>query len=44
MNKIIDSGPRIYGYDTGLWTLKRISEAISREYSIEYNKHTSGVF
>ncbi len=37
LKKIIDSGPRIYGYDTDLWTLKRISEVISREYNIEYN-------
>ena len=37
LKKIIDSGPREYGYDTDLWTLKRISEVISREYNIEYN-------
>ena len=37
LKKIIDSGPRAYGYDTDLWTLKRISEVISREYNIEYN-------
>ena len=37
MKKIIDGGPRAYGYDADLWTLKRISEVISREYNIEYN-------
>ncbi len=37
LKKIIDCGPRIYGYDTDLWTLKRISEVISGECNIEYN-------
>lgn len=37
LKKIIDSGPRAYDYDTDLWTLKRLSEVISREYNIEYN-------
>ena len=34
---IIDSGPRTYGYDTDLWTLKRISEVISKEFNVNYN-------
>ena len=29
LKRIIDGGPRSYGYDTDLWTLKRISEVIS---------------
>ncbi|MGP6207078.1 winged helix-turn-helix domain-containing protein [Cuniculiplasma sp. SKW3] len=37
LKRIIDSGPRSYGYDTDLWTLKRISEVISREYNVDYN-------
>ncbi len=37
LKKIIDGGPRSYGYDTDLWTLKRISEVISREFSVDYN-------
>ena len=36
-NEIIDCGPRSYGYDTDLWTLKRISEVISREFNVSYN-------
>ena len=37
LKKIIDSGPRSYGYDTDLWTLKRISEVIEKEFDVEYN-------
>lgn len=37
LKKIIDSGPRSYGYDTDLWTLKRISEVIWKEFDVEYN-------
>lgn len=35
--KMIYSGPRSYGYDTDLWTLKSISEVISREFDVIYN-------
>ena len=37
LKKIIDSGPSSYGYDTDLWTLKRISEVISGEFNVDYN-------
>lgn len=37
LKEIIDSGPRTYGYDTDLWTLKRISEVISKEFNVNYN-------
>ena len=37
LKKIIDSGPRTYGYNTDLWTLKRISEVISKEFNVRYN-------
>ncbi len=37
LKKIIDCDPRSYGYDTDLWTLKRISEVISREFDVSYN-------
>jgi len=37
LKKIIGSGPRSYGYDTDLWTLKRISEVIWKEFDVEYN-------
>ena len=36
LKTIIDSGPRNYGYDTDLWTLKRIAEVISREFGVSY--------
>ena len=37
LKRIIDGGPRSYGYDTDLWTLKRISEVISGEFDVSYN-------
>ena len=37
LKKIIDCGPRSYGYDTDLWKPKRISEVISREFNVSYN-------
>lgn len=37
LKKIIDSGPGEYGYDTDIWTLKRIAEVIQNEFGVEYN-------
>lgn len=42
LKKIIDSGQRTYGYDTDPWTLKRISEVISKEFNVNYNTHLAG--
>ncbi|EQD55576.1 ISXoo2 transposase [mine drainage metagenome] len=37
LKKIIDAGPREYGYDTDLWTLKRIADVIMKEFDVHYN-------
>lgn len=37
LKKIIDAGPREYGYDTDLWTLKRIADVILKEFDVHYN-------
>jgi len=38
LKKIIDAGPREYGYDTDLWTLKRIADVIMKEFEVHYNQ------
>lgn len=43
LKKIIDSGPRSYGHDTDLWTLKSISEVISREFDVIYNTRLESI-
>lgn len=35
---IIDSGPIAFGYDSGIWTSKRIRDAISDEFGVSYHE------
>jgi len=37
LKKILDDGASQYGYDTDLWTLKRIAEVIDNEFHVHYN-------
>jgi len=37
LKKILEDGSSQYGYDTDLWTLKRIAEVIEREFHVHYN-------
>lgn len=37
LKEIIDNGPGEYGFDTDLWTLKRIAEVIEKEFNVHYN-------
>ena len=34
---IIDSGPIAYGYESGIWTSKRVAQAIFDEFEIRYH-------
>lgn len=34
---LIDSGPIAFGYDSGIWTSKRIKEAIFEEFGVSYH-------
>ncbi len=34
---IIDSGPISFGYSSGIWTSKRIAQAIYEEFGVEYH-------
>lgn len=34
---IIDSGPIAFGYSSGIWTSKRIAQAIYEEFGVEYH-------
>jgi len=34
---IIDSGPIAFGYSSGIWTSKRIAQAIYEEFAVEYH-------
>ncbi len=34
---IIDSGPIAYGYSSGIWTSKRIAQAIDEEFGVKYH-------
>ena len=35
---IIDSGPIAFGYSSGIWTSKRIAQAILEEFGVEYHE------
>lgn len=35
---IIDSGPVAFGYDSGIWTSKRIRDAILEEFGVQYHE------
>jgi transposase len=35
---IIDSGPIAFGYSSGIWTSRRIAEAIYEEFGVEYHE------
>ena len=35
---IIDSGPIAFGYSSGIWTSRRIADAIFEEFGIEYHE------
>ena len=37
LKEIIDNGLGEYGFDTDLWTLKRITEVIEKEFNVHYN-------
>ncbi len=37
LKKILEDGASQYGYDTDLWTLKRIAEIIEHEFHVHYN-------
>jgi transposase len=37
LQRIIVGGPRAYGYDDGVWTLRRVRDVISQRFGIDYH-------
>jgi len=37
LEKILLSGARTYGYDSELWTCRRVAEVIKKTFGVEYN-------
>ncbi len=37
LKRILKNGAQQYGYPTELWTLKRVSEVINKEFDVKYN-------
>lgn len=37
LERALKRGPEAYGYDTGLWTLQRVSALIEEQFSVSYH-------
>jgi transposase len=37
LKRMVIAGPRAYGYDDGVWTLRRVRDLISQRFDVEYH-------